>query len=72
MNLTITIDTEQYPDMPWPEGIPLPSAGDQVTVNHAGENVCFVVDRCAFDLTTTNHDSARVHIYGHHAPAGSI
>ena len=72
MNLTITVDTARYPDVPWPGEIPLPSAGDQVIVNHAGENISFIVDRCSFDLTTAARDSARVHIYGHHAPAGSV
>ena len=72
MKLTITVDTEQYPELSWPAGMPLPTAGDEVIVNHAGEKVSLVVDRCSFDLSTTDHDSARVYIHGHHAPAGSV
>jgi hypothetical protein len=72
MKLTITVDTDRYPDLPWPNGMPLPAAGDEVVVNHAGETISFVVDRCSFDLTREEQDSARIHIHGHHAPSGSV
>ena len=72
MNLTITVDTERYPDLPWPAGIPLPAAGDEVIVNHTGQKISFIVDRCSFDLSAESHASARIHIYGHHAPSGSV
>ena len=69
MKLLITVEADQYPDVPWPDGVPLPAAGDEVTLNHSGRTISFVVDGCAFDLTEA---AARVNIRGHHAPAGSI
>ncbi len=72
MKLTVTVDTERYPDLSWPAGMPLPAAGDEVIVNHAGEKVSFVVDRCSFDLSVGGQDSAQIHIQGHHATPGSI
>jgi hypothetical protein len=72
MKLIITINTETLTDLPWPEGVPLPAAGDEVTLNHAGARISVLVDRCAFDLTADAGGAARVQIRGHHAPAGSI
>ncbi len=72
MRLTITVEADQYADVPWPDGVPLPAAGDEVTLNHGGKNISFVVDGCAFDLTDAERNGARVNIRGHHAPAGSI
>ena len=72
MKLTITVETDKYADVPWPDGVPLPAAGDEVRLNHAGEPLSFVVDGCAFDLTESGQSEARVHIRGHHAPAGTI
>jgi hypothetical protein len=69
MKLTISVEADRYADVPWPEGVPLPAAGDEVTLNHSGRKISFVVDGCAFDLTGA---AAYVNIRGHHAPAGSI
>jgi hypothetical protein len=72
MKLTITVETDKYANVPWPDGVPLPAAGDEVTLSRAGEQISFVVDGCAFDLTEADRDGARVTIRAHHAPAGTI
>lgn len=72
MKLTITVDTERFPDCPWPTGMPLPRTGDEVLVRRAGETFSCVVDRCSFDLSNSDQDSAHIHIYGHHAPSGTV
>jgi hypothetical protein len=69
MKLTITVEADQYADVPWPDGVPLPAAGDEVTLNHGGRKISFVVDGCAFDLTEA---AAHVNIRGHNAPAGLV
>jgi hypothetical protein len=72
MKLTITVDTERFPDCPWPTGMPLPRAGDEIVVNRGGAKVCCLVDRCSFDLSDADHDTARIHIFGHSAPSGTV
>jgi hypothetical protein len=72
MKLTVTVDTDQYAGLSWPQGVPLPAAGDEVTLDHDGRRVNFVVDRCAFDLTGGDPQGPHINIQGHHATPGSV
>jgi len=72
MKPNITVETEKYATVPWPDGVPLPSTGDEVVLTYSGEQISFVVDGCAFDLTEVDVAVARIKIRGHHAPAGTI
>ena len=68
MKPTISVVTDKYTDIPWPDDMPLPSAGDEVNMYHAGEVISFLVDRRAFDLG----EPSRIQIHGHHATPGSV
>ncbi|MEJ0038300.1 MAG: hypothetical protein WDO68_19835 [Gammaproteobacteria bacterium] len=71
MKLKITVETDKYADVPWPQEVPLPAAGDQVILNHGGEILSITVDLCVFDFSV-GPAQAHVRIRGHHATAGSV
>jgi hypothetical protein len=72
MKLTVTVDTDQYAGLSWPQGVPLPASGDEVVLDHQGQRLSFVVDRCAFDLTGGDPLGPHINIQGHHATPGSV
>jgi hypothetical protein len=72
MRLKISAATDKLADLPWPEGIPLPPAGSQVTMMHEGQPVSFVVDRCEFDLTDMSSQIGTICVRGHHYTPGSV
>lgn len=72
MKLKISASTDKFADLPWPEAVPLPPAGSQVTMIHGGQPLTFVVDQCEFDLTGISSQVASVCIRGHHYVPGSV
>jgi hypothetical protein len=75
MKTRITVQTDKYGNLPWPDGAPLPAAGDSVVLAHEGKTIEFVVDRRSFGVETDAQQAGQmavITIHGHSAPAGSV
>lgn len=56
MKLEIRVDTDTHLDIPWPDGIPVPMAGDQVVMKVGTETIGFTVARRFYGIGTNPHD----------------
>lgn len=75
MNIKTTVQTDRHPNIPWPEGVPLPAAGDNVVLTHDGQTIEFLVDQCSFNVGTGSQEATRmvqITIHGHHSTPGSV
>ncbi len=75
MKFKITVQTDTYSNVPWPQDVPLPATGDNVALVHEGATIEFVVDRRSFDVGTDSQGSApmaQITIHGHHSTPGSV
>jgi hypothetical protein len=58
MKLNVTIATETHLDVQWPDGVPLPSAGDSVVMQSGSENLSFVVQSKFFSIGIDPRDGS--------------
>jgi hypothetical protein len=75
MKTRITVQTDKFANVPWPDGAPLPAAGDNVVLAHAGKKIEFVVDQRSFGIEADPQGAEQttvITIHGHCAPAGSV
>ena len=75
MKIKTTIKTDKFSDVPWPEGLPLPSPGDSAQLRHAGQVVSFIVDHRDFSVgadAQSGEAMANIVIHAHSQPAGTI
>ena len=75
MKINVTVETEELVDVPWPEGVPLPTTGDSVRLTHSGRVIEFVVDDRVFTVGADGGGGAAVPsilIRGHTQQAGSV
>jgi hypothetical protein len=75
MKIKVTVQTDKYSNVPWPQDVPLPAAGDTIALVHDGETIEFVVDQRSFDVGTDSQTSApmaQITIHGHHPTPGSV
>jgi hypothetical protein len=75
MKIKTTVQTDKYPNVPWPEAVPLPAAGDRVVLVHEGGAIEFHVDLRSFNVGTDSRESApmaQITIHGHHSTPGIV
>ncbi|MHA7855414.1 hypothetical protein [Marinobacter shengliensis] len=70
MKVQIKLDSSDVMDVEWPEGVPLPMAGDHVLMKTPGGPVGVIVDRRFFGIGKdgAGQPLAEVRIQGHAAP----
>lgn len=52
MNAKINVRTETHDDLPWPTDLPLPVAGDSVSLQFGADTVTFVVVSRTYSVVT--------------------
>ncbi|MEJ1962870.1 MAG: hypothetical protein WDO56_15495 [Gammaproteobacteria bacterium] len=75
MKIKTIVQTDKHPNVPWPEEVPLPSAGDSIMLTHDGQTLEILVDQRTFNVGTDSQESARmvqIIIHGHHPTPGSV
>lgn len=57
---TVSITTEKWAEVPWPEDVLLPSAGDKVLLQYNSETIAFIVERKLFSIGTDPRSGERI------------
>jgi len=71
MKLKIVVDTDKHLDIPWPDGVPIPAAGDQVLMKTSAGGIAFTVESRFFGIGTgiDGQPGAQVRIRGKCPPS---
>lgn len=74
MKTVVTLDDTDRPDLPWPEGVPLPVPGDYVSMQVDGETLSCSINSRAFEIgidEATQEPLVRIRIKGGRGLAAS-